>query len=289
MAPSNWETTILSAELITKLQTELKDPAMQKAMYDALLKNGSDLVNYPEIIAMRRKHPDYIEAKAQLRKNTRKKDAEKTAEQLCTANLEAIKYFLSPTPAISSHTLDLKVQGREIYNHLTIYQNKFAEKFANMTDFAEKMKPLDDRMSKIKLDNRPVTGEANVKDRSIVNGNDKWNNHHKWVPDVTYVRNKWYNCTKEREIEIRGIITDLWTEFGLRESEAIQLFVLRMWLGKYGWQDYDGAFGYVGNYVEFAIGPVDGNGHVVPCIYFDDDVAWFSTRSEKCADPQLSN
>jgi hypothetical protein len=41
-----------------------------------------------------------------------------------------------------------------------------------MPDFADKMKPFDDRISKIKLDNRQATAEDSVKDGSIVSGND---------------------------------------------------------------------------------------------------------------------
>jgi hypothetical protein len=172
MAIPNQEITAPSTELVQKFVAELTNPALQRAVYDALLKNNSELLNDPEVIAMKLNHPDYIAARAKSKEDWKNADQQKTVEQLRTANLEVIKHFLSPKPAISSHTLDLKVQGREIYNHLTIYQNKFAEKFANMTDFAEKVKPLDERMSKIKLDIRPATTESNVKDRSIVSGND---------------------------------------------------------------------------------------------------------------------
>lgn len=111
MTSSNQETTTPSIQLMTKLQTEFKDPAIQRVIYDALVEAKSPLINDPEVIAMKRNHPDYIEAKAQLRKDERKKDQQKTAEQLHTANLEVIKNILAPTKlAISSHTLDTEVQ-----------------------------------------------------------------------------------------------------------------------------------------------------------------------------------
>ena len=207
-------------------------------------------------------------------------------------NLEAMRNILTPTSITKSHTLDTTAyywgEQVSIYNHLSIYQNKFAENFAGTSDFAEKMKLLDDRMSKIKIDDRPATTGSDVKDRSIVSGNDNWSDDDKWASDVTYVRNKWYNCTKERGIEICSIIADLWTEFGLNLSESIQLFVLRMWLGKCGWQDFDGRFYNVGESGSFAIGPVDCNGNV-PHIYFNDVDSWFGSDWQKDAIPQLSN
>jgi hypothetical protein len=68
------EIIIPSAELVQKFATELNNPAMQRAVYDALLENDSKLLNDPEVIAMRRNHPDYIKAKAQLRKDARQKN-----------------------------------------------------------------------------------------------------------------------------------------------------------------------------------------------------------------------
>ena len=271
-----------------KINLDLLREDWRRSLTEALRDEDVQSATNQERIDLRKARQEKIKYDKQEQRAANKVDQLRSEfmDQYQTPEQKIMSFF-SSTPIIPWHILDMKIQNKGIYNHLTIYQNKFAKKFADVIDVAEKMKLLDERMSNIKLDMRPATTEPNVKDRSIVSGNDGWNDNDKWVPDITYARNQWYNCTAERETEIRNIIADLWTEFGLSESEAIQLFVLRMWLGKYGWQGSDGRFCNVGNYRRFAIGPVV-NGEV-PYLYVNDDDAWFNEDSSKYARPQLSN
>lgn len=278
MNNSIWKIPSISHELTVKIITELWDPYIQRILYDVFLSKNSYLVNHPEIIAIRRNHPDYIKAREQSKEDRRQTEQHKAREK-------QLMSFLALTPVIPWHTLDMQVQWESIYNHLVIYQENFAKKFAELPDFTDKMKLFDTRIARINMDTRLDITQLDVKDRFVMNDAI-------WVPNVTYVRDshtaKWYKCSAQREQEIRALIADLSEEFTLTEAQAIQLFVLRKWLGKSGRQDYEGNFDGVGSYGEFAIGPVTDDGSV-PYLYFTNSSAWFGSGSVKSAIAQLSD
>lgn len=222
---------------------------------------------------------------------------------------EKLIRFLTPIPATSWHTLDMKIGENLIYDHLSIYQNKFAKMFATIPNFVEKMKLLDETIKKLKLDTRPSTKEKNVKDRSIVNGNDLSNEYDEdnfWVPNVTFVRkvdwnfleklinknNNGYTATRQNEKDIRNIVRNIKDSFNLNpgdynnESDALQLLILRAWLGKYNYQNEKGVnvFNWSG-YV--AIGPVNDQNRV-PVIIVHNNFCRFGDMKSSSALAQIT-
>ena len=250
-----------------------------------------------------------IEIKSRLKDGLKEQSSielEKNKEFL--QQYKKLMNFFLPIPAISWHTLDMKVGENLIYDHLSIYQNKFAKKFATIPNFVEKMKLLDETIKKFKLDTRPSTKEKNVKDRSIVNGNDSWNREDRdnfWVPDVTFVRkvdwnlleklinknNNGYTATRQNEKDIHNTIRNIKDSFNLNpgdynnESDALELFVLRMWLGKYNFQNEQGVnfFNWSGH---IAIGPVNDKNRV-PVITIHNEFCKFGDMRASSAVAQL--
>lgn len=276
---------INNPEIVSKgIELATLDPISGKALWKTL-KSKEKKQLFDENFAVQR-----MTASDPKRQQQRPGQKEKT-------NINTIKSMTPVKRAIESHN-DPKYDN--LYSHQQTFQDELIKNYASNSKAVAKMEEILPDIDKIKLSVMSLRSEEqqlNIKDRSIIYGHQKWNDAEEWVDDaeewvdeVSYGRNEeWHNWWNEAEMnDFRKNIDNIFyvlSASGVSESDAARLIILRLWLGKYGYQDPDGMFygvGEFGNFVYSRIKQFSGKYyHIICYFYFDDLIAWRRSTSEK--------